>query len=88
MPGKPWTTPEQAKFLEGYLLQYWESKSDGSQSSVFWPRIFREWFAKYSEKDSMFPGCTELTTEQEGMLRPKIEGRKTVSVLPIDDASH
>jgi hypothetical protein len=78
MPGKPWTTEEQATFLAGYTQQYQQAQSDGTLPA-FWPRIYREWFQRYSEQGSMFPGSTTLTMEQEDLLRAKINKRQRVS---------
>jgi len=38
MPGKPWTTNEQASFLHGYVPQYLAAQKDGTVSA-FWPRV-------------------------------------------------
>ena len=79
MPGKPWTTDEQARFLTSYLRQYHEMQSNGTLSSVFWPLVYREWFQAYPERSIVFPGCEELTVEQEGLIKSRLEERRKVS---------
>jgi hypothetical protein len=86
MPGKPWTTKEQADFLSGYIPQYVQGQSSHTLSSVFWPLVYREWFEKYSEKEQLFPGVTHLTAEQEDLLRNKLDERRGVS-SSCNDAS-
>jgi hypothetical protein len=79
MPGRPWTTKEEADFLAEYIPQYVQAQSNHSLSSVFWPLVYREWFEKYSEKERLFPGVTHLTAEQEDLLRDKLDQRRMVS---------
>jgi hypothetical protein len=82
MPGKPWTTDDQAQFLKDQLPQYYEMQSNGTLSS-FWPRLDREWFQAFPERAVAFPGCDELTAEQEEILKSKLDERRKASCIII-----
>jgi hypothetical protein len=78
MPGKPWTTQDQANFLQSYVVQFQEAQAN-RDLSTFWPRIFREWFERFPEKEAIFPECEALTEAQEGQLKEAINQRYKVS---------
>lgn len=78
MPGKPWTTDEQASFLQGYVPQYLAAQKDGTVSA-FWPRVYRDWFEQYPERPIVFPGSEELSETQEEKLKDEICKRRQVS---------
>ena len=87
MPGKPWTTEEQATFLTGHFQPFLDAQANKEISTVFWPRIYREWFEKYPEKEVLFPGYTSLTEEQEKELQSALNERRKVarnSVIPCN----
>jgi len=87
MPGKPWTTQEQSDFLTKYLPQYFEMQANRTLSSIFWPLLDREWFRAYPEKVVMFPGCEELTAEQEEKMKAALDERRKVSNMMHHNAS-
>jgi hypothetical protein len=78
MPGKTWATKEQTAFLVERVPQYEEARAT-KKLSLYWPRLYREWFEKYPEKDSLFPGCDTLTEAQDIALRDAIVYRQQVS---------
>jgi hypothetical protein len=79
MPGKPWTSADQAAFLTENLPHYLEAQASKVLSAAFWPRIFREWFEKFPEREALFPGVVSLTEEQVAQLQTALEDRHKVS---------
>lgn len=80
MPGRSWTTEEQATFLTGYVEQYMDAQANKEISSAFWPRIFREWFAKYPEKNDVFPEYGPPTEGQNKEWQSALDARRRVSL--------
>jgi hypothetical protein len=80
---KKWTTPEQEKFLEGYIPEYFKGRDNDDLPSVFWPLINSEWFRAFPEKSALFPGVDKLTVEQEDELGVALEKRKQVSLCTV-----
>jgi hypothetical protein len=81
MPGKPWTTDEQAAFLTSYMPQYYKMKTNSTLSSIFWPLLFCEWFRVYPERSTWLPGSEELTVEQENLLGLKFKEQRKVKFI-------
>jgi len=87
MTGRRWTTDDQLAFLESHFPKYQQAQADKTLSS-FWPFIYRTWFERYPERESMFPGSTTLTTVQEEELKSRLTARQHVSCsYCINDAS-
>jgi hypothetical protein len=78
MPGKQWTTEEQRTFLTDRIPQFLEAQASGGLT-MYWPRIYREWFEKFPEKEVLFPGCDELSVEQEERLKKEFHIRRKVN---------
>jgi len=79
MTGKRWASDVQTEFLTKYVARYLEAQGNGTLSTAFWPMVFREWFQAFPEKETVFPGCDELTEEQEELLKSKLDARRKVS---------
>ncbi|KAF8431010.1 hypothetical protein L210DRAFT_3508096 [Boletus edulis BED1] len=68
-----WTTPEQAAFLTSWLPEY-EEHMTTKKYHLFWPPLFKAWFEKWSERDSLFPDVDGLlNAEQSSELGAAIE---------------
>jgi len=78
MPGKPWTTDEQVVFLTKNIPHFLEAQA-AKTLPAFWPRIFREWFEKFPEKDVIFPEVASLTEAQAATLQSALADRRKVS---------
>ncbi|KAH7903209.1 hypothetical protein BJ138DRAFT_1120602 [Hygrophoropsis aurantiaca] len=75
MAPQSWTTPEEAKFLLSYKNEFLKTQLQAQTGPLF-EKINHEWFKRFSEKDRLFPGVSELMEEQKVQLGEAVEKRK------------
>ncbi|KAF9471564.1 hypothetical protein BDN70DRAFT_901249 [Pholiota conissans] len=80
MPGKSWTSDEQAVFLNSLLAEYVSAKST-KKYGPFWSKLRDLWFARWPEHKVTYPDkdVTELTTDER--QRVTLDMNKRVAKL-------
>jgi hypothetical protein len=80
MPPAGWTTPEQNAWLQPWVPRF--KAAQASQSpSVFLPGFYREWFARFPERDMENTNLTEEETKAAGQA---LEARRKASRHFVD----
>ena len=89
MAPNSWTTPEEREFLKTFLPDY-EACQVKRKYKLFWQRLNREYFAKFSLVEKLFPGLqvTELNAEQKKEYSAAVVRQQKVSVLFSRMQSH
>lgn len=74
------TTKEQHIFLQDWLLQY-QQHAGQKDYHQFWPLLLAAWFAKWSEREILFPGVQDpLNAEQTEELGVAVATPQKVSL--------
>ena len=79
MAPRRWTTPEQFNFLQDNLSAYLDAQKQKTLS-VFFTRLYPEWFVKFPERNEAFNPDQVLSAEDEQKLGEAVENRRTVSL--------
>jgi hypothetical protein len=76
----PWTTPDQANWLQGRIPDFLKAQADKNLPRYF-AKLYEEWFTKWSERDILFGSLApdeSLTVEQIKVLGEAVEKQQKV----------